>query len=305
MTSIAMVGVGAIGGAVAAGLGDAGRRVTLCIRTPFERLERELDGRVTTYDHPVLADPSRATPADWLLICTKAHQTRAALPWFERLAGPRTRVAVMQNGVDHMDRIEPLFDGQPIVPAIIMLPAETTAPGCVRQGRAGTLIVPDESAGREFAHLFAGQDAVSVTLSDDFLSVAWSKLVHNAAGGAICALSLRENGVVAEPGMRELVLGLMREVMQVGRAEGANLSDELPQEIIHRHASHLRNHWTSIAVDRRDGKPMEWEARNAIVGRVARRHGIPTPLNDAMTALLAAADAALASRGPRGDGDDA
>lgn len=42
MTSIAMVGAGAIGGAVAAGLGDTGQSVTLCVRTPFEKLEREL-----------------------------------------------------------------------------------------------------------------------------------------------------------------------------------------------------------------------------------------------------------------------
>lgn len=35
---------------------------------------------------------------------------------------------------------------------------------------------------------------------------------------------------------------------------------------------------------------MEWEVRNAVVGRLARRHGIATPLNDALTALLQSAD---------------
>ena len=35
---------------------------------------------------------------------------------------------------------------------------------------------------------------------------------------------------------------------------------------------------------------MEWDARNAVVGRIARRHGIATPLNDALTAVLALAD---------------
>lgn len=292
MTSIAMVGVGAIGGAVAAGLGDAGARVTLCVRTPFEKLERELDGEITTYDHPVLTDPNGATPADWLLICTKAHQMAKACPWFARLAGKNTKVAVLQNGVDHVERARPHFGRLAIVPAIIMLPAVAAAPGHVRQGRAGTLTVPDDDDGRRFAGLFAGSPAVGVELTDDFLSVAWSKLVHNAAGGAICALALRENGVVAEAAMRDLVQGLMREIIEVGRAEGATLCDELPEKIIARHANELRDHWTSIAVDRREGRRMEWEARNAVVGRIGRRHGIPTPLNDAVTALLAAADEA-------------
>ena len=40
----------------------------------------------------------------------------------------------------------------------------------------------------------------------------------------------------------------------------------------------------------REGRPLEWDVRNAVVGRLARRHGIATPLNDALTAMLSAAD---------------
>ncbi len=293
MISIAMVGAGAIGGAVAAGLGDAGQSVTLCVRTPFHKLQRELDENINVYNHPVVTDPAKASPVDWLLMCTKAHQTEGALPWFERLLGSKTRVAVLQNGVDHLERLRPLVGKRPIVPAIIMLPAAASAPGRVRQGRAGTLTVPDCEHGRAFAELFSDSEAVKVELTDDFLSVAWAKLVHNAAGGAICALTLRENGVVAETFLRELVVALMREVMAVGRAEGAKLSDDLPEVIIAQHANELRDHWTSIAVDRREGRRMEWEARNAVVGRIGRRHDIPTPLNDALTALLEAVDQEL------------
>ena len=36
---------------------------------------------------------------------------------------------------------------------------------------------------------------------------------------------------------------------------------------------------------------MEWRVRNEVVGRLARRHGIATPLNDAMSSLLALIDA--------------
>jgi ketopantoate reductase len=40
--SIAVLGAGAIGGAMAAALGDAGHRPALCARTPFARLTRTL-----------------------------------------------------------------------------------------------------------------------------------------------------------------------------------------------------------------------------------------------------------------------
>ena len=38
---------------------------------------------------------------------------------------------------------------------------------------------------------------------------------------------------------------------------------------------------------------MEWEPRTALVVRIGRYHGIPTPLNDALTALPAAANRGL------------
>jgi len=46
--------------------------------------------------------------------------------------------------------------------------------------------------------------------------------------------------------------------------------------------------WSSIAADRRRGRPMEWSARNAVVTRLARKHGIQTPLNAAVVATLRA-----------------
>src|SRR5690606_1619331 len=41
---IAIIGSGAIGGVLAAAAADAGHDVTLCVRTPFERLLLENDG---------------------------------------------------------------------------------------------------------------------------------------------------------------------------------------------------------------------------------------------------------------------
>jgi 2-dehydropantoate 2-reductase len=83
----------------------------------------------------------------------------------------------------------------------------------------------------------------------------------------------------------------MKEIMCVGRAEGASFPEDFIDKTIDTYRGPIGAHWTSMAADRRDARPMEWQARNAIVGQVGRRHGIPTPLNDALTALLAVADA--------------
>ena len=44
----------------------------------------------------------------------------------------------------------------------------------------------------------------------------------------------------------------------------------------------------SMLADRQAGRPMEIDARNGVVVRLGRRHGIPTPVNEMVVALLEA-----------------
>lgn len=279
--SIAVVGVGAIGGAMAAALGDAGHNPALCVRTPFQYLSRHFDGETREYAHRVYTRPGDVSHMDWVLLCTKAHQIDGAAHWLRRLIGPDSRVGVMQNGVDHAARVSAYAEAERVVPCIIFLPARSDEPGFVEQAGAGSVQVPESRAGRALADLFAGQSAVKVAPTAE----------TNAVGGAICALALEPLSAVAATHVRGLAIGLIEEIMRVGRAEGASFPEDFAEKTIEKFRGPIGEHWTSIAADRRDGRPMEWEARNAVVGQIGRRHGIQTPLNDALTALLALIDA--------------
>lgn len=288
---IAVVGVGAIGGVVAADLSDLGRHaIQLCARTPFDRLVVEHpDGRSEVRDG-LCFRPDDAAVSDWVLLATKAHQSPAAKPWLEALCGPDTVVAVLQNGVDHVARITPLVrPGVAVLPVVVQLPAEKTVAGHVAQSRHGLLFVPDDATGRDFASLFDGA-RTSVRPTADFTSQAWWKLISNAALGGVCALAMRESAIARDPDVRELVIRLMDEIVAVGRAEGAKLPDDAPDKVLERVLEAAADHMSSISVDRRAGRAMEWEVRNAVVGRLGRLHGIPTPWNDAVTVMLRAAD---------------
>lgn len=291
--SVAVVGVGAIGGVMAAALGDAGHAPVLCVRTPFRQLSRRLGAQVRTYTHPVCTNAAELAPTDWVLLCTKAHQIEGAEDWLRRSIGPHTRVAVMQNGVDHVARVSAYAAAEQVLPCIIFLPSRVEEPGVIEQARAGTVQVPDTPLGRAMVDLFGDQSAVKIEPSEDFVSAVWAKVVLNAVGGAICALAVKPLSAVAAPQVRELAIGLMEEIIRVGRAEGAIFADDFAAKTIETFSGPIGWHWTSMAADRRDGRPMEWQARNAVVGQIGRRHGIATPLNDALTALLAVTDAPL------------
>jgi 2-dehydropantoate 2-reductase len=83
----------------------------------------------------------------------------------------------------------------------------------------------------------------------------------------------------------------------VARAAGVGLDDRLPEEVVAHLAGLPAEATTSIAVDRANGRELEWDARNGVVSRIGRAHGVPTPVSDVVSALLAcASDAAAAAR---------
>src|SRR5690349_6715347 len=110
--SVAVVGLGSIGGIAAACLADAARHdVTGCARKPLAGLTLERPGGTVTPPLRLIADPAEAKPVDWVLVATKTQDTAGAAPWLARLCTPHTRVAVLQNGIDHVERVAPLAQG--------------------------------------------------------------------------------------------------------------------------------------------------------------------------------------------------
>jgi 2-dehydropantoate 2-reductase len=103
MTTIALIGPGAIGGTVAAWLAqDPALTVTVCARTPLEDLRVETPVGVISAKPTVLTDPAEASPVDWVLVATKTYDVEATKPWLDRLVVQGTRVAIIQNGVEHV-----------------------------------------------------------------------------------------------------------------------------------------------------------------------------------------------------------
>lgn len=294
MTSIAIIGAGAIGGTVAAWLTEAGNEVTLCVRTPVDRLTVETPSRRLTPALTVLTDPAKARPADWVILATKAYDVPGAVPWLERLTGPATRVAVLQNGVEHIDRVRPFVPEDRIVPAVVDIPASRSAPGRVVQHRDGWIVVPEGADGDAFVRLF-GAAPIAVSAVPDWTSRAWGKLCLNCAG-AVSALTLGATGPGWSDEMEALVRGLARECAAVGRAEGAVIEDSLVEAVVAGARASKPGALNSMAADRLAGRPMELETRNGVIVRLGRKHGIRTPLNALMMTLLGAAASPWADR---------
>jgi len=81
---------------------------------------------------------------------------------------------------------------------------------------------------------------------------------------------------------------IVRECIAVGRAEGARLEDSLADTVVQRYRASPPDSLNSIHADRLAGRPMELDARNGVIVRLGKKHGIPTPANAMAAALLEA-----------------
>ncbi len=287
MARIALVGPGSVGGVIAAWLGQTGRhQITLCARRPLGELHVETPHGPLTARPAVLTDPAQAGPADWVLVATKAYDAAGAAVWLKNLAASGAPVAILQNGVEHRERFAAFLPAAQLVPVMVDCPAERTDPTHLRQRGPARMVVQDDARGREFVALFAGT-SVEVSVTPDLKSAVWRKLCLNSTG-VLNALLLQPAAAMRDEKLGDLVCAMVEECMAVGRAEGAVFEEGLPAKILQAYRDAPPDSVNSIHADRADGRPMEIDARNGVIVRLGRKHGIPTPHNQMAVALLEA-----------------
>ncbi|ANC46883.1 oxidoreductase [Pandoraea pnomenusa] len=285
---VAVVGPGAIGTTIAAALHEVGRTPLLCGRRPRDHLTLQDGDRFITVPGPVRTNPTQiARTADLVFLAVKATQIEAAAEWLAVLVGPETVVCVLQNGIEQLDRVRPLSPHWQIVPAVVWFPAQAQSDGSVRLRGDARLSLPDTSASCVVAATLQGTRC-AVDLAANFSSLAWRKLMQNAVAG-LMALTHRRSGMFGRADIARLTLAYLQECLAVARAEGAELGNEVPQEILDKFRAAPTDMSTSILTDREAGRPLEWDIRNGVIARRGRVHSIPTPISDILVPLLAAA----------------
>jgi 2-dehydropantoate 2-reductase len=289
-TKVAVIGLGSIGAVIAGLLRAADRHeIFACARSPIDRLTVERSEDVLQVSIRTLIDPADAATVDWVLVCTKAHQTPSSAPWLARLCGPQTRVALLQNGIRHADRVAPYVSGATVVPVLVYYNGERLGAGHVRCRRTGDfdLAVPDDAGGRAFAALLEGT-SLRVLLSEHFDTLAWRKLLINAVANPITALTLQRQAVLRRDDVKALCLAILEEAVTVGRADGAQLDADEAVKSLATLMTYPAEAGTSMYFDRLAGRRFEVEALTGAIVAAGERHRIATPLNRMLLTLLRA-----------------
>lgn len=263
------------------------------------RIASAILGDLTIQPVDAAASASDFGTADLVLLCVKAHQTAQVLADMEEVVGAATLIMPLQNGIDADEILADRFGRSHVISTVVYVAAAVESPGVVHHGARGMLMVGsrfDVPADR--VEMVAEQltvHGVRMRHVKDIDRERWYKLMWNTAFNAVSALTLRDTRtLLATPETRAVIAGSMREVAEVGRASGVDLSlDDVQTQIDATEA--LPPMRTSMLEDRARGRMMETDALVGAVVRKGQAVGIPTPVTGTLYALLTGVEATTSS----------
>jgi 2-dehydropantoate 2-reductase len=236
-------------------------------------------------------DAGELPPSDFGIVATKCMHTAAAI---EATAAAFAAGAVcsVQNGVGNEEVLAQHVEH--VIRGTTFPAGRVVEPGHVQWDVKGdTTIGPFEPSPAPIADVERLADACTrggmpTRSVADARGPQWRKLIFNAATNPIGALTgLTHGRVVEDARLRRLVSQLVDEGKAVAAPQGIEL-DADPEELID-HAARpdvAYDHKASMLQDVEARRPTEIDYLNGGISRFGREQGVPTPMNDAVTALI-------------------
>ena len=230
---VLVVGAGALGGYFGGRLLAVGRDVTFLVR-PRRAAQLAEDGLVVEsrfgnlhLEKPptVLAENLRE-PFDLVLLSCKAYDLEAAMDSFAGGVGPNTAILPFLNGMAHLDALEARFGAEAVLGGVVLIAATLRDGTVVHLNDVHGIIFGDRTGAMSprmhaIAEVMTGA-GFDARLSDAIIVEMWEKWVFLASLAAgSCLMRAPVGAIVAAPGGRELMLGLIDEAFAIAKAAGS------------------------------------------------------------------------------------
>jgi len=313
---ITVVGLGAIGGLVAARLALAGHEVSGLARgatlaaVQSRGLRLVTGGQEQAVPLRVSADAATLGPQDLVIVALKGQALAEAGAAIQALLGPQTIVMPAMNGVpwwflqtlpstapvarrellsvDPDGRIAAAVPLSRVLGCVVHITSSSPEAGLVRHGFGDRLIVGEPAGGAS-----ARTDAVCAALaqagfkaeaSTDIRHDIWYKLWGNMTMNPVSALTgAATDRILDDPLVRAFILRTMAEAAQIGALIGCPIAQSGEERVAL--TRELGGFKTSMLQDALAGRALELDALVSAVREIGERLALATPNIDALLGL--------------------
>lgn len=297
---VAVVGAGAIGGLFGGQLREGGLEVTLIDRWPehikaIQERGLRMTGHGGDRDIPIAAttDAGSVGEIDVVIVQTKAMHTIAAVAAARGLFGPDTVAISFQNGLGNEENIGSVIGIERVLGGLTAQGATVTAPGVVHNFSDLPSYIGELGGGRSdraerIARAFSAA-GLETHASAELRKVMWKKFLANVALSASSgSTNLTSEQMMAIPELKAICIGAMEEAALVAAAQGIALSETEKQEILAPliSADGTGASKSSLCTDLLNERPTEIDTIAGAVVRLGSEHGIETPINRTLVAVV-------------------
>ena len=296
MKQILMVGAGSVGGFFGAHLAKNNPNVSFLLRPKTLAAVkqngltiRSAKGSFTVHP-PAASDPRDLPKPDLIILSIKVYDLDDVLNQIEPVLTDQTVILTLQNGVDTEDRIVARFQRDCVVGGVAFIYSKIAAPGVIDHYKKGAVAI-GEMMGHHSPRLLAIADlfkqaGIPCQLTDDVRRSKWEKMCWNCVFNPLTVMiDDKVAKALDHPEMLRVIQQIVGEVMAVAAATKVPLADDMAEKVV-RWTQEIRDIHTSMYDDWKAGRPTEIDFLNGYVAKVGREFGIPTPVNDLLTAVI-------------------
>lgn len=295
---IAVMGAGGVGGYFGGLLARAGHNVTFIARGPHLDAIRANGLRVISSNDGEFVVPGQATddpagigPRDLVLFAVKMYDNDDAISAIAPMIGPDTILLTLQNGIDNGEQLVSAYGPERVMIGSAYLEGRISEPGVVTQGGPGAASFGERTPGiteRGERLLAVFREANwRVDLLENMTGMLWKKFAYLSGSAGVCAASGCMYGELRSiPETRNAIEAAIAEALAVGEASGAPLEPDSLEWSMNALDNFPATGMASLAKDFAEGRPVELEGLTGTVIRMGQQYGIPTPVNNALYAVL-------------------
>ncbi|MCY3692572.1 MAG: 2-dehydropantoate 2-reductase [Chloroflexota bacterium] len=295
---IAVMGAGGVGGYFGGLLARAGHNVTFIARgAHLDAMRRNGLRVISTNDGDFTVagkatdNPGEIGTQELILFTVKMYHNDDAIHAIAPMVGPDSIVLTLQNGIDNGDRLVDVYGAERVMIGSAYLEGRISEPGVVTQGGPGAASFGERTPGitergERLLDVFQGANW-RVELLENMTGMLWKKFAYLSGSAGVCAASGCTYGELRTvPETRAAIEAAIAEALAVGEASGAPLEPDSLEWSMNALDNFPAAGMASLAKDFAEDRPVELEGLTGTVIRLGKQYGVPTPVNNALYAVL-------------------